>query len=185
MHFLYYLALVCAASTHSVTLLPFHQTHRLDEQPEFCAIKPKNVFIDLNEVTEVILALIQGNSIEMMLENSDHTTVDLLLKNMSPAEIAFNAEVVNAEQPVVVVFYNDRTPCLSELKNTLTHYVANATCNLQCVMINADHLFKIAHINSITEIPTIILMNAGNELGRFEECGDAEELRAWLIKMLN
>src|ERR1700676_1576103 len=64
-------------------------------------------FVDLDESTQIIVELLRKNDLATILESASEEELDLLIKNFSPAEMAFEAEVLDKEIPVGVFFYQD------------------------------------------------------------------------------
>lgn len=151
---------------------------------ELCAIKPKEPCSDLNQTAEFILAMIQGNSINLLLEHENHSTVDLLLKNMSPAQIAFQAEVINCDQPVILVCYDPHFEKWNDMKQVLIHHNKTSSNSYKMVCADVTQLFSIAQLVSLVEIPTFILYYNGIENNRLSDIESLEQIEQWLTAVL-
>ena len=143
---------------------------------QFCAITRPSLIVNLDEATSLILAFIQNNSLTMMIEKPEGEALELLLKNFSPAEIAFEAEVLNAQQPTIAFFATKDIPNYDAIKALLEECASrfNKRCNF--VEIDIKKLFKIAQIARIKEVPTLLFLHNRMELDRISNTIEEEEL---------
>lgn len=125
---------------------------------------------DLNESTNIILTLIKGEKLPLILAESENDTekIDTLLKNFSPSEIAFEAEVLNQEKPVVILYY-DPIDNNQEIIGLLTEFAQKYTDSLKFVKIDKEKLFKITEKSEIDVFPTIAIINDREEVARLEK----------------
>lgn len=134
------------------------------------------IAVDLNESTEIILELLKKNDIKSILSpeiaesHVDNTkdTIDTLLKNFSPAQMAFEAEVLNFNDPVIILYYDSSS---SDYKTIMNGFLETALANqhnAKFVYIEVKKLFSLADYAEINEVPTVLLMYHRSEQGRIE-----------------
>ncbi len=61
-----------------------------------------NTVIDFADSVKIVRELLQSNSLTQILENPEPEQLDFLINNFSPAEIAFESEVLNCSMPVAL-----------------------------------------------------------------------------------
>lgn len=61
------------------------------------------VLVDLANSTKIIQTMMARKTLGTLLEDPEQ--LDLLINNFSPAQIAFEAEVLSTEIPLVVIYY--------------------------------------------------------------------------------
>ena len=156
------------------------------EQETFCACQKQATIYNLDESTQIVLALIQGDSLSMLLEHSDQDNIEAVLKNLSPAEIAFEAEVLNCQDPVFVLFATESCPDYAALKEMLEDEATLFQEKAKFVEIDVDKLFKLAQVMSVTEIPLLMFIRERVEqdhvLGFIE---DQAKLHEWIESCIN
>lgn len=124
---------------------------------------------DLNESTNIILSLIKKEELPLILAESENDAdkVDTLLKNFSPSEIAFEAEVLNQENPVVLLYY-DPLNNNDQIIELFTEFAKKYHDSLKFVKIDKDKLFKITERSEVDVFPTLVVINNRQEIARFE-----------------
>lgn len=153
------------------------------DQEQLCATT-RPLICKLDETASLILALIQGDSLTMMLENPNKETLELLITNFSPAEIAFQAEVLNNHLPTIALFV---TPETSDYQLIMEDFITCARefshrCNF--VEINTDKLFKIAQVSHVSDLPTLLFLHNSTEMARMSAHVAAHDLQAKIISFL-
>lgn len=155
-----------------------------DNQP-FCACEQKSQLFDLNESVEIILSLIQGDSFGLMLENADPKNIELILKNFSPAEIAFQAEVINSSLPTLLFFSNENSQESKEMKTIIESAALSYNKRCKFIEVNSDKLFKISHITGVMNIPALVLLHNGVTLDHITGTINHDQLHDWIDRLLN
>ncbi|MGC2310819.1 MAG: thioredoxin family protein [Candidatus Babeliaceae bacterium] len=137
---------------------------------------------DLNESTDIIIVLIKTDKLPQVLADHDAEGLSLLLKNFSPAEMAFEAEVLNYEQPVLVFFFDTH---VNQADKNVFQAVAEAYKEkIKCVAVDAEKLFRIAQQSEVDVLPTYLFINQRKEINRLENSANFEQLTAFLQENL-
>lgn len=112
--------------------------------------------IDLEESTKIIRALLSQNKLSKVLEKHDPEQLDLMLNNFSPAQMAFEAEVLTTTIPLVAVYYFKNSPEEQEFLKQLDQLALENNDKIKFVIIEMDKLFSLAQSAEIEAIPAII-----------------------------
>ncbi len=111
--------------------------------------------VSLTESTRAMRELILQNKLPEFYDPEEWL---LLLDNLSPARMAFDMEVYNATEPLVVVcYYQDTSESqsfVSQLKDVATQFENQ----VKFVIIDADKLFSLAEWAIIQAYPTILFV---------------------------
>lgn len=118
---------------------------------------PFKFLIDLESSTKIIRALICDNKLDTILETHDSKQLDRLLNNFSPAQMAFEVEVLATTIPLVVVYYYQNAPEDTFLKE-LDQLAATDPEKIKFVVVNADTLFTLAQEAEVEQFPTILVV---------------------------
>jgi hypothetical protein len=131
---------------------------------------PQTEVYDLNESTNIILSLLKKEELHLILDESENNKekIDTLLKNFSPSEMAFEAEVLSQEKPVVI-FYFDPTENNDEIMAKLTELATKYNDVLKFVKIDREKLFKITEQGAVDVFPTLMIIHNRAEVIRFEK----------------
>lgn len=113
--------------------------------------------IDLTDSTPLIRTLIAQNKVSGLLENHTPEELDLLLNNFSPAQMAFEAEVLSTTMPLVVVYYFEDNSEEREFILQLDQFAIEYKDTVKFVLVNADKLFSLAQDAEIELFPTAII----------------------------
>lgn len=171
-----------ASILYAVILAAIMNSHAAAHD-EFCATT-RPLITNLDETTSLIMALIQGDSLTMMLENPNKETLELLIKNFSPAEIAFQSEVLNNDLPTVALFITPDIGDYQEIKSHLEFCAREFSGRCNFVEIDIGKLFKIAHLNRISEVPTLLMLHNQTELGRMTQDFAQQEMKEKIASFL-
>ncbi|MDR3646836.1 MAG: thioredoxin family protein [Candidatus Babeliales bacterium] len=124
-----------------------------------------NQIIDLEDSTKIILSLIRSNKLAEVLDlendQSKHT-VDLLIENYSPAQLALESEALSQSYPVLLIFFKD------EHWKIIEPIVTKHIGQIKIIKINADNLFKTTQEFEIKYFPTFLIMQSRQEINRLE-----------------
>lgn len=135
-----------------------HDAIRLDDSP----------LQDLDVSTQIIMQLVEQHELSKVLEESDPAALKRLIKNFSPAEMAFEAEVLNWQQPVIMFFVQKQAADYKELHLILENFAHEHEKTIKFVEVDADELFKITEKFEISHLPALVLMDQRQELARVE-----------------
>jgi len=120
--------------------------------------QPPQALINLVESTHIIRMLISQNKIGDVLQEHDEQGLELLLDNVSPAHMAFEAEVLTTTIENVVVYYFKHNAYEQEFIKQLHALAQKYDDQVKFVIIDIDALFVLAHDAEIETTPTIFLM---------------------------
>lgn len=82
--------------------------------------------------------------------------------------MAFEAEVLNHQNPVLVAFFKPNKEWESSFKPTLRKLAQKYDNNIKFIEVDSDKLFKIAQTSEVDTFPTFILISNRKEVGRSE-----------------
>lgn len=157
----------------STMLLP-HCTNTKNEQasdqfqePVLAIAEPK--LYDLYESSGIILELIKsGKMVDILVDVSDEDqSLAMLLRNFSPAQMAFEAEVLNHKNPVIILFYQESNDDSKVMEKMLEEMAGEYDNQAKFVKIEADLLFALANQACIDTCPSIIVIHNREEIARF------------------
>ncbi len=125
-------------------------------------------YVDLNETAEIVMQLILTDQAHKLLERErvDKGALHTFIKNLSPAMIAFESEVLLHDKPVAVCYYleDQKEECVTML--TRLH---EALPNYKYVVVDIEELFDIAQTSLVEddEVPILIVINNREEVARY------------------
>jgi thioredoxin family protein len=146
--------------------------------------------VDLNDSTTIILAMLRAPDVEKtlasLLEDDDATPekINFLIKNFSPAEIAFETEVLSFGEPVIVVFYSPTDEGWKTLREELNALTCTSEKKVKVVFVNTDELWKIAQQAQISTLPTISIMKNRTEILHLDDLTDRESMKKAIFEVL-
>ena len=136
------------------------------EQPTVASKEsPTQAWVDLVDSTRIIQKLIVSNQLGTILEEHDPEELERLLHNVTPAQMALESEAINATMPVLVYYFDagkENEKMLAWLKN----FAETDKEKLKIVLVDAHALFILTQLADISELPTIILVQDGEEKER-------------------
>ncbi len=150
----------CNSSDHQKYAIPASQQ-----------IEKSDAVVDLNSSANIIVQLLKEQKLANILApeaKNAPETIDVLMKNFSPAEMAFESEVLNFKGPSMLLFYDETDPINMQVLNGFHRMAENNADKAKFVIIEVSKLFKIAEQGDITAVPTFVLINNRKELGRLE-----------------
>jgi len=118
--------------------------------------------INFSESVCIIRSLLCTNSLSTILEDIDPKKLDFLINNFSPAEIAFESEVLSCTLPVVIYCYR------SLIDEQIITAIRSAYVDHKIVTINADDFPYVADSFAIKKYPALIFMKQREEVERVE-----------------
>lgn len=134
-------------------------------------ITPDEAVVDLYNSTKIIKELLHTKQLSKILEPSTPQELELLITNFSPAEMAFEAEVLNSEQ-LSILFFTQKTDPLYQILHALFEQKAREFVSIKFVEIDTELLFKLAQTFNLSDGSTLLLMHARQEVARFEHITD-------------
>ena len=127
--------------------------------------------VDLDESTQIIVELLRRNELSTILEDASEKELSLFVNNFSPAEMAFEAEVLNAPLPVAV-FYAAHEAQARQIVAEYEELAQRYEYRIKFVVILADKLFNLTEKAEIDTFPAVLIIHNRQEIGRLE--GDLE-----------
>jgi len=118
----------------------------------------RTVLVDLVESTQIVNALIREHKLSDILQDHDEDQLALLLNNVSPAQLAFEAEVKSSTISSVVIYYYQDSPHEQEFIIQLKELAHQYDNRVKFVIIDADKLFSLAHDAHIEKFPTAVMI---------------------------
>ncbi len=118
---------------------------------------------DLDESTNIILTLLEQNMMQKLVIDTTPDQLDRLIKNFSPAEIAFESEALSCTLPVLLYF--DDADGIDAMQPMLED-MARHEDRMKVVTVDADNLFRIAENTQIATLPTWVLIKDREILGK-------------------
>lgn len=127
-----------------------------------CAQKiENNNVIDFADSVKIVRELLQSNSLAHILENPEPDQLDFLINNFSPAEIAFESEVLNCTETVILYCHQNRYD--QNIVDTLQQKCPHQ----KIVIIDAD-LFPFLVLDmEIDKSPTVTIVQGRAKIARF------------------
>jgi len=115
------------------------------------------VVYDFNASVNTIVELLRAGNLGSIVEECTDEKLDVLIKNFSPALMAFEAEVLSCTMPVLLYFYRttDSSKATTDaLVATLAQLHHDHT---KIVAIDADLFFSLSQAIDVQETPTFAL----------------------------
>lgn len=133
-------------------------SHKVEDEP---------CMYNLDNSTQIIVQLIEQGDLAKITEKTSVDSVDRLIKNFSPAEMALEVEVLNWEQPVIMFFIGSDVEDYQKLE-MMVDAVARKHKEIKFVEIDSNELFKLSDIFDIKQVPALLLMYQRKEIVRAE-----------------
>lgn len=140
-------------------------------------IVEESLLCNFADSVKIIRTLIETKSVSKILEDSSkQDDIDFLINNLSPAEFAFESEVLNCTMPALVYFYENQI----HDQNVLDEIAEKYKDRIKIVLIDAMQFPKISQDAAIDIYPTAILISNRQEIGRTQEitCESIKQLVA-------
>ena len=140
----------------------------------------QEIIYDLNDSTDIILALLKSDELSKILEDTDPEKLDMLIKNVSPALMAFESEVLACTLPVLVCYYvgEQKEQCKQWLLQLHEQHP-----NIKYVSVDVDKLFSVSQQSEVELTPTLLLIKDGQEKARFTPPVDLGAVRGALTQV--
>ena len=153
------------------------------EQQETVASQESSThaWVDLVNSTRIIQKLIASNQLNTILDEHDPEELERLLHNVTPAQMALESEAINATVPALVYYFE----LGKEDKNVLAwlkDFAETHKEKFKIVLVDAHALFILTQLADITELPTIILVQRGEEKERLEGSEMSPEIIVKMVK---
>lgn len=124
----------------------------LDDHGSTCGL------VHLLDSTRIIRALITQNKLSDLLVDHDPEQLDVLLNNVSPAQMAFEVEVLSSTVPVVFVYYYKDSPEEQAFIRLLNALAVEYDERVKFVVVDVDKLFVLAEGAAIETYPATIVV---------------------------
>ena len=115
--------------------------------------------IYLTESTQIVRELIAKNALGALLEEHEPEQFDLLLNNFSPAQMAFEAEVLSSTTSLVIVYFYEDSPAEQEYIRECEQLAIRYNGKVKFVVIDMDALFVLAQDTNVTTSPTLFFVH--------------------------
>jgi len=117
--------------------------------------------INFTDSVKIIRELLKTDSLSKILGEKESEKLNFLINNFSPAEIAFESEVLHCIDPVVLYIYQNHIDeqLINGLRKKYTSY--------KIVTIDAELFPPIVQSLQADEYPVVIIMNQRLEIDRF------------------
>lgn len=122
----------------------------------------------LDESASIIIELIRTKQLKKVLQKENIENLDLLIKNFSPAEMAFECEVLNFPGKAIAYYYQESDADYQAIEKILKQVAINYP-DYKFVSINVNNLFHFVENSQIDTIPTIVIIENRNEIARLEK----------------
>lgn len=99
------------------------------------------------------------------------------------SERNFSQEVLDSPLPVIVSFWAPWCGLCRLIDPLLSGLQSERGDQVKLVSINADENFKLANTYRLTNLPTLLLIQQGQVLCRFDQFSSHEDLRAAFASM--
>ncbi len=139
---------------------------------------------NLDDVTETVITSIQRNTLKDFLQEQDTQQIATITKNFSPAEIAFEATVLNCPTPVAVYFFDTSAPDYKENLQLFDNYAHRFQDQVKFVTADVGILSRIMEKAEIDQVPTWMFIKDRNEIARIEGTITKEELDENIANLL-
>jgi len=140
--------------------------------------------IHLIESTNIIRTLMAQNKLGELLEEHEPEQIALLLNNTSPAQMAFETEVLSTVVPLVVVYYfqvnEESRNYIKELEKLAVQY----DNQVKFVVVDAEKLFSLVQIAEIEKLPYIELFKDKGIIDSYKEGISSKSLEQKLVNYL-
>lgn len=117
--------------------------------------KPLREVIDLRESVNIINKLIRNGKINILLDNQDPEQIQALIDNTSPAQLAFESEVLSSTLPTILLYYHTKNSELMSLWEQLAQKFAD---KVKFILIDGYYFFTLAQDAEIDQFPTILFV---------------------------
>ncbi len=124
-----------------------------------------HAWVDLVDSTRIIQKLIASNQLGTILEEHDPEELERLLHNVTPAQMALESEAINATMPALVYYFDpgkEDNRVLAWLKD----FAETHKEKFKVVLVDAHALFILTQLADISELPTILVVQDGEEKER-------------------
>jgi len=100
-------------------------------------------------------------------------------------EASFQAEVIEADLPVLVHFWTPWCGLCKLIEPTFKQLSYTSNSSVKLVAVNADENFKIANLYQIRNLPTIILFYQGKPIQKLDSFGSRDRLKKALGDLMH
>lgn len=118
------------------------------------------------------------------LVSLENTEKNIMSKVLRVSQQEFETEVLRSEIPVVVDFYASWCPPCRALGPILDRLAAEFSGQIKFVKINSDEEPALSTTYKVTGLPTIVLVEDGENVGQFaglpDETAFREHLNQWI-----
>jgi hypothetical protein len=139
----------------------------------------ESLLYNFTDSVKIIRTLIETKAVNKIIEDANQSDLDFLINNWSPAEFAFESEVLNCTLPVLVYYYENQNNDRTLLEAIAQKY---KDC-IKVVIIDAMQFPKIAQLEEVIKYPILVLVNKRNIIASIND--STVEAIEQLIQNLN
>ncbi len=142
---------------------------------------------NLNDSTNIIRLLIKEDCIIdiLELEDADPEQLNILLNNFSPAQMAFESEVLSCTLPVIVHFYKAGSDAYASMHKIIKELACTYENQIKFVEVNTETLYTIAQQAEVDQLPTLMFIKNRHEIERLEGIVDKKEIEDRIKAIIN
>ena len=108
---------------------------------------------DLNQSTTIILELLRTGELGSIVEEHTAEQLDMIIKNFSPALMAFEAEVLSCTLPVLLYFYRTSDHNKATSDAFIAALASQYKDRTKIVAIDAELFFSLAQAVDVQDTP--------------------------------
>lgn len=153
---------ICRYFVVVVLLLPQCSFNKHNE-----TLKPEETVIDLTLSTNLIRKAIEQNTLGELVQDASPQDITRFINNLSPAQLAFEAEILGKEIPGIIMFYED-SASYAVLRSVFEQSAQQHKNQAIFATIDANELYSLAQSAQIEHFPAIIIVYNHEEVGRLE-----------------
>ncbi len=148
-------------------------------------IEVQSPLINLVQTTQIIRIVVSQNKLGQLLEEHNAEQLNLLIDNVSPAQMAFEAEVQSTTIPLVIAYYfkdsAEEQERIEQLKNLAVEYNDKA----KFIVIDAERLFSLAQAAELSALPAIVFIKNKELVHRMDGDVSIDELKQKINEQLS
>ncbi len=147
--------------------------------------KPASALYNIDDATTIILHLMHSDKLSTILEDHSKEQLLFLTKNFSPAEIAFESEVISCTLPVLVYFFDPKSPEHTPLLAVLEKYAHDNEDTIKIVIIDVTYFIFLAENLHISSLPTFVLFKNQKEVARKDHPANFDVVKTMIAEHIS
>lgn len=146
---------------------------------KICPVPSLHRWVDVSKTADLISELVQSDSLSLIYDAQTAQTLEQLSHTIDNAHMALHVEVITAQQPVLVVCY-DNTESARMLLLTLSALQTQVRNAYTLVAVDLTQMPTLRATLNYNHEPTVLYYRNGKEYGRYEVSASQDALFAWL-----